>query len=225
MKNRNILILGLVIILMLTGCAKRIPVTYQEVEQTNFVEITLLNGSKIVGSVQKVEPHQIIVLEKDQRMTPVVKTSIRSIKRNPPVYDDFGNGISEDEIASVKTNKNATIYGIGGGALCMGASFFLGSMAANSMDENGGVALAASTAVGGGLGTYLFVKAGKAKDRKDAIEAINMKRKSREITAPKANTELQDLNKQIEEEKEKREKLRKKHEELLKQLEDKNKED
>jgi len=158
---------------------------------------------------------------------PVAKTSIRSIKRKEPVYDDFRNGISEEEIASVKTNKNAVVYGIGGGAICFGASFFLGSMAANSMEENSGsgTALAASTAAGGGLGTYLFVKAGKAKDRKDAVDVIKRKRKSRQLTPPEANTELQDLNKQIQEEKEKRENLRKQHEALLKQLEDKKKEE
>jgi len=95
------------------------------------------------------------------------------------------------------------------------------------MEENSGsgTALAASTAAGGGLGTYLFVKAGKAKDRKDAVDVIKRKRKSRQLTPPEANTELQDLNKQIQEEKEKRENLRKQHEALLKQLEDKKKEE
>ena len=216
---------ALLSLLILSGCAKRIyDVTYDGLEKTNRVEVTLSSRERIVGTVVKAEPHQLTLLMKDRKLKPVAKSSIHSIKRWPPVYDDFGRGISEDEIASVKTNRNAFIYGIGGGVLSFGASFFLGSMVAQDT-TGGGSTLAATTLAGGGIGTYFFVKAGRAKDRKDAIQKIRNRRRSTELEKEQVDDQTpEDLRKRLEEEKKRQEDLRKQREDLLKQLGEKEKE-
>ena len=217
-RSSGFIILSLLILL---GCAKRIyNVNYDEVERTNRVEVMLVSGRKVVGSIFKAEPHQLTILLKDRKLRAVAKSSIRSIKRKPPVYDEYGRGISEEEILSVQTKRNTLIYGIGGGALSFGASFFIGSLAAQD-SASGGTVLATSTLAGGGLGTYLFVRAGEAKDRK---EAIIQKRRTAEITDEEDKSKTpEELRKRLEEEKEKQEELRKQREQLLRELESKKK--
>lgn len=211
--------------LMLSGgCAHRAIVPYEHVEKTNSVLVELVSGKSIEGTVLKKEPHQITLFMKDRGRQVIPKSSVRLIKRKPPVYDDFQNGISEEEIKSVQTNKNAVVYGIGGGALSTGLSFFLGSLASKSMDENGGTVLVATTAGGGGLGIILFTIAGKRKDRKVAIETIREKRRTQEIGSKSDQDVSPDaLKTQLEQEKRRHEELRKEREILLKELEAKKK--
>jgi len=220
-SGAGLLILGFFII---AACAKRIPVTYERVERTNRVEVTLVSGNKIEGTVSKIEPHQLTLLLKGRKLGVISKSSLRSIKRKPPVYDDFGGGISEEEIHSVETNRNTLIYGIGGGALSFGVSFFVGSLVSKSMEENGGAVLASTTAAGGVLGTGLFRRAGKAKDRRVAVENIREKRRSVELKKEEKTKTPDELQKQLEEEKKKQEELRKERERILRQLGKKKKE-
>lgn len=206
-------------ILIFGGCAKRAFVTYDQVDEANWIEVTMVSGKKFEGTVLKTEPHQLTLLQKNRQRKVFAKSSIRSIKRKPPLYDDFGKGISEEKISSVQSNRNSIIYGIGGGALSFGVSFFVGSLIGDSIDE-GGTALAATTAVGSGLGTFLFVRAGKNKDRREAIENIREDRRSTELkkeVKKKTKDEIQDV---LKEEKKKQEKLRKQREELLRKLEE-----
>jgi hypothetical protein len=192
-------------------------VEYRDVEKSNHVQIALNSGSTLTGTVLKTEPHQIILLIKDQQPIPVQKSAIRSIKRIPMVLDDFGNGISEEEIQKNKTHRNAKIYGIGGGVLSFGISFFIGSMIGNASD-NGGTVMAASTAAGTLLGTALFINAGKNKDQKTAIEKIRENRQTAEILPGEPKKTPLDMKQILEDEKKKQEELRKEREELLKQL-------
>ena len=208
-----------VALFVFTGCAKRIPVSYDQVEKDNSVEVTLVSGKKVEGTIVKVEPHQLTLTSNQGSREVVPKSSIRSVKRKPPVYDDFGRCISEEEIRSVQTGRNTVVYGIGGGVLSFGASFFAGSLVANSMEKSGSTALTVTTGVGGSLGTALFVKAGKAKDRREAIKKIRDKRRSVEVKEEQDETSDQ-LRRTLEEEKKKQEALRKEREELLKQLEE-----
>ncbi len=220
MGIKRILPLVLLGSIIFIGCATRFyDVKYDEVERTNYVEVMLASGNKAVGTIFKLEPYQLTLLKEDRKLVQVNKSSIRSIRRKTPVYDYYGRGISEEEISSVQTNNNMVIYGIGGGALSFGASFFLGSLAAQD-SASGGTVLPASTFAGGGLGTFLFIRAGKAKDRKVAIETIRNKRRSTEITTDKEdNAKPEDLKKRLEEEKKKQEELRKEREQLLRELE------
>jgi hypothetical protein len=206
---------------ILVGCAKRVLVTYDHIEKTNSAEVTLTSGRKIKGTVVKTEPHQLTLLQKDQKLRRVTKSTIRTIMIKQPVYDEFGNGISEEEIESVLTKRNTIIYGIGGGALSFGASFFVGSLIGHS-GEKGGTILAASTVVGSGLGTVLFVKAGKARDRHNAIEKIRDRRASIDLKEDEEKSP-DELRKLLENEKKKQEELRKKREQLLRELEEKKK--
>ena len=132
-------------------------------------------------------------------------------------------GISEEEIQSVQKNRNAVTYGIGGGALSLGASFFLSSLIAHDMEE-GGTIVAGTTVIGGGIGTLLFVKGGKAKDRQEAIESILDKRRSekyQKTQVKQKQSDPEEIERLIQNEKEKQEKLRREREELLKELEGK----
>ena len=215
-KIIGLLIIGLCVF---AGCAKHALVTYEQVEKTNMVEVTLVSGEKVVGTIYKVDPHQLSLLRKDRKTRVIAKSSVRMIKRKPPIYDDFGKGISEEEIQSVQTSRNTLIYGIGGGALSFGTSFFVGSLVSHSMEENGGTVLAASTVVGGGLGTFLFIRAGKKMDHRDAIERIQEKRRFTEVKEEKDKEKTPDeIRKQLEREKERQEELRKQREKLLKEL-------
>ena len=218
-------LIGVLAVAMLAGCAKYQMVPYEEVQETNYVRVKLQNGHKVEGSVTRTEPHQLTLRKADAGAAYLPKAEIVAINRKPPVYDDFKKGISEEEIAQIQTNKNTLIYGIGGGAISLGTSFFIGSMASKNMDENGGAVLYGTTAVGGGLGTYFFIRAGQEKDRKVAIEAIRHQRVSAEYKRRGMEEPQTDASKQreLEAEKKRQQDLRKERERLLKELEEKNK--
>ena len=221
MCRRSIAGYILITIIVVAGCAKRQFVNYSQVEETNWVEVNLVSGKKVSGIVYKIEPHQLSMVQEDNTKRIVAKPSIKFIKRKPPVYDEFGNGISEYEIKSEQTNKNTIIYGIGGGGLSLGVSFFVGSLASKNA-SSGGQILAAATFTGGGIGTYFFVKAGKSKDRSESIERILERRRSVEIKGTRVkNKTTSKLQEQLEEEKKKQEELRKQREKLLRELEQK----
>jgi len=201
------------LVLFLFNCTNYTMTSYERVEATNYLEITKLSGEQITGTVIDVKPHQLVILQDDESRRAVSRSSIKSIKQKEPVYDEFGKGISEPEIAAVKTNKNKIIYGFGGGILSFGASFFLGSLFGES-----GNTVAIATGVGGVLGTYLFINAGASKDRKDAINKIRDIRKSKELNEVSTDNRNTDILVEEESEKENIENLEKRREELLKQL-------
>lgn len=224
MEFKKISIILMMAVFFWGGCSHHILVPYENVEKTNSVQIQLVSGRTVEGTILRKEPHQLTLLMKDMGQAVIPKSTVRSIKRKPPVYDDFNRGISEEEIESVKTSKNAVVYGMGGGALSTGVSFFIGSLASKSMDENGGSVLMATTVGGGGIGTILFTLAGKKKDRKVAITKIREKRRSRAIGTEDAKSQSPDgLKTQLEAEKKRHEELRKQRENLLKELEAKKK--
>jgi hypothetical protein len=207
----RIVIIGLSLCI---GCAKHSLVPYEQVENTNYIYIKLTNGEEIQGTAFKNEPHQISVLLKNGDEKIVPKSTIQSIRRKPPLYDDFGKGISEEEIKAVKTNKHTVIYGLGGGVLSLGVSFFVGSAIQGS-----GSTLTVTMLAGGGLGTAFFINGGRLKDRRDAIEKIRQRRRSIELKNEEINVQTPDaLQKQLEAEKKKQEDLRKQREQLLRDL-------
>ncbi len=208
---RRIVIL-ISLVLFLFSCTSYRMTSYEQVEATNYLEITKFSGEKITGTVIDAKPHQIIILLDDESRRAVTRSSIRSIKQKEPVYDEFGRGISEPEIAAIKTRKNRTVYGIGGGILSFGASFFLGSL----FGEDGNT-VAVTTAAGGVLGTYLFIHAGSRKDRKDAITKIRDLRKSKQLRNEKRGSTSSGTRIDVKDE-ESIESLEKRREELLKKL-------
>ena len=202
------------------GCVKRVMLPYGEVEKTNRVKITLNSGQKIKGTILKAEPHQLTLYMGKNRTQTISKSNIEMIQRYSPVYDDFGRGISEEEIQHHQKKRHTTIYGIGGGTLCFGTSFFIGSILGQSMSDGKNV-LIGTTTCGGLLGTILFTKAGKNKDRQIAIEAIKEKRKMAEVNKNKQKSSKTEMKSQLESEKKRQEELREEHEKLLKELQNK----
>jgi hypothetical protein len=220
MLHKKMVTMMILSLILVSACAKRLAVEYGDVEPTNFINLRLVSGEKTSGTVEKVEPHQLTLIQKNLTVRVISKPAIDEIKRKPPEYDDFGNGISELEIRAVKKNSNALVYGIGGGLLSFSTSFFIGSLAG----KNSIPVLAGTTAGGGLLGTVLFASAGKTRDRKHAIEKI---RDERRLTQIKLDEEKADtgegIEKMLEDEKQKQKALREEREKLLKELEKKKK--
>lgn len=204
-------------ILLCSGCSRYSLVDYRDVDKTNSVTVVLNSGAQISGTVMSIEPYQIVLQGKKDETVTVQKSAVRTIKRKQPVLDDFGNGISEQEIQHAQTKRNTLIYGIGGGALSLGASFFLGSMIANA-SERGGAGLAATAGGGTVLGTALFLHAGKNKDRQTAIRKVRDFRRSLEINPSREKKTPEQMQQMLDSERQKQEDLRKERENLLKQL-------
>lgn len=216
----NRLIPGVLLtVLLISGCSNQVLVPYGQVENNNWVTVTMSSGERIEGSVLTAEPHLLKIRDRNGRTRRVEISRMIEIKRIPPYYDDFGNAISEEEIARIKTGKNAAIYGFGGGLLSFGASFFVGNMIAKNASD-GGTVLAATTGVGGLLGTTLFVRAGKQQDRKEAAMKIRASRKSNRVVRPsQKKPSLDEIKKEVDDEKKKQEELRRQREKLLRELE------
>ncbi|MBN2103183.1 hypothetical protein JW835_03995 [bacterium] len=213
---QRIAILITIGVLIFSGCSKQVLVPYQDVEKNNWVTITLNSGDQVEGHVLRAEPHLIAIRNREGRNLAVEVSRIQQVKRIPPEYDDFGNAISEREIKEKQSNKNTTIYGIGGGLLSFGTSFFIGSMISQNA-EDGGTVLAATTGAGGILGTILFIQAGKKQDRKEAVRKIRASRQSKQIR-PRSQQKTADEKRK--EESKKLEELRRQHEKLLRELEE-----
>ncbi len=224
MDFRKITGIAALVLFILTGCAQNFhDVMYEEVERTNRVEVTMVSGRKAIGTIYKMEPHQLTLLMKDRKLRAIPKSSIRTILRKTPVYDDYGKGISEEEITSVKTSKNAVVYGIGGGALSCGVGFLIGSTVFKN-EEDAGTIVPAATAGLGGLGTYFFVRAGKKKDRKEAVLMIQEKRRMAEVSEEGGeNQSPEEIRQKLLDEKKRQEGLRKERENLLRELNTKKK--
>lgn len=122
------------------------------------------------------------------------------------VYDEARNPITEPEIQQHQTNNNFILYTFGGGALSFGASFFLGTIIERSInDSENNVALWATTGAGTLIGTLVFAKQGKIRDRNQAIEIIKEKRK---IKAVKKLRKVLTKQQKVEEEKKALERIR-----------------
>ncbi|HEX9935199.1 MAG TPA: hypothetical protein VGB38_08385 [bacterium] len=199
------------------GCSHYTAVDYREVNPTNRVVIEQDTGARIEGTVVRAEPHEIVLIDKNQQTVAVSKSVVRKIKRKPPMVDEFGNGISEEEVEQRLTKRSTTLYGIGGGMLSFGISFFAGSLIGNATNR-GGQILAVSTVVGTAIGTVWFLQAGKNKDLQTAIQSVKAERRTAEIIPPNGKAPETDLQQRLENERKKQEELRKEREALLKQL-------
>ena len=160
--------------LVLNGaCAKRLMISYKQVEVENELRVRLKSGKTIQGSVkEKGSDSMTLVSEENDSLHTVRQEEILKIERKPPVYDEGGKIISEREIKQFKKNKNLLLFSIGGGGMSFGVSFFLGSILHRSLAENKDAALWITTGVGTLMGTSFFVFKGNKKDRTDAIELI-----------------------------------------------------
>jgi hypothetical protein len=204
--------------LVLNGCSHYSVIRFEEAERTNYVQAHLATGKTIRGSVVKADPFLLSILQKDSQIVPVQRDAVLVLLRKPTVADEFGKGISEEEIAQAQKKKNTFVYGLGGGALSFGFSFFAGSLLGHA--SRNGTALMAGTALTGTLaGTLLFLHAGKAQDRKEAIASIRADRRKAGARPDAEKTPQEQIQRLLESEREKQEKARLQREELLRELE------
>ncbi|MFQ5770103.1 MAG: hypothetical protein ACE5HX_06180 [bacterium] len=140
----------------------------------------------------------------------VIAVLLTGCVKRIPVYDEAGKPISEKEIKQYQKNNKFLLYTFAGGALSFGTGFFLGTLLDRGIDDaRNNVALWGTTAGGTLIGTVIFARQGKLKDRNDAIETIKENRKN---AATKLLTEQKSKRQQINEKLKELEKVRAKQE-------------
>ncbi len=168
-------------LLIAIGCAKRIPISYDQARPNALVKIQTVTGQTCNGVIQEKKTEYLLLKENryENHLTKINRGAIASITGRKFVYDGQGEIISEWEIQDHQRNKNLLLYTMGGAGLSFGASFFIGSLIHRGLDnneENSNKILWGTTALGAAVGTYLFAKTGKKRDRVTAIENIREQR-------------------------------------------------
>jgi hypothetical protein len=168
------------ILVIASGCAKRIPISYDQAKPNALVKIQTFSGQSCSGVIQKKEANYLVLKESkyDNHPTKINRDEIASISGRDFVHDGTGEIISEWEIEENRENKNLLLYTIGGVGLSFGASFFIGSLINRNADDadEGKRLMWGTTIVGTATGTYLFAKAGRKRDRLLAIEELREQR-------------------------------------------------
>jgi len=200
-------------ILFMNGCAKKIPLSYDQLEKGHYVYIETISGETINGDLVDKDKQVLAINQGNSEESEIInRNDIVHIECKPPVYDENNHLISEQEINSVKTNKNLWLFMIGGGVLSFGSSFFITANILHHTNDNaGGSALWAPTIGATLLGTTFFGNKGYKSDRGHAIEKIKENRKEEAIKEMarskkrrnKIDEELHELKKQREEQNEK----------------------
>ena len=186
------------------GCAKRIPMSYDQAQPDALVIVKTLSGQSCKGVIQKKEADYLVIKEiKYNSLIRINRNEIASISAHNLEYDGTGKVISEQEIQETKRNKNLFLYTVGGMGLSFGASFFIGSLVHRSTDdtEQANRLMWGTTALGTVAGTYLFAKSGRNRDRILAVETIreqrfNLARKKYDSQKMKSSAIRQQLEKE-----------------------------
>ena len=170
----------LVVLILASGCAKRVPISYDQAQPNAVVQITTISGKVCEGQIQNVSPTHILLKQDkfSKSLTKISRDEISEISGTDFVYHGQGEIISEWEIQKKQKNKNLLYYTLGGAGLSFGASFFIGSLIHRGLDDDdvGKTAMWSTTAAGTAVGTFLFARAGKKRDRFAAIEQIREER-------------------------------------------------
>ncbi|OQX96095.1 hypothetical protein B6I21_02010 [candidate division KSB1 bacterium 4572_119] len=223
-KKITVLIILTVLLVSLIGCAKRIPINYDQTRTNALIEIKTVTGKTCEGLVRAKKPSFLVLQTDKYKKRSVVKINRDDIShilgKNNYVTDGAGAVISEWEIENSQKNNSLLLYTLGGGGFSFGASFFAGSLINKSMDnvDNGKTAMWATTAVGTTLGTLLFARAGAKKDRTESIEKIReqhydlakQKAEQDRLKRKKLQEELQKLKAEREKQKQEIEQLKEK---------------
>jgi len=181
MRDRQLILCLIIGVLFITtGCAKRALLSYDQAPPLAFVKIGTVSGQTFNGTIEEKNSESLFLRTKknNRSLTRISRDEIIWISGREFVYDGAGKIIPESEIQEQKKNNNFLIYTIGGAGLSFGASFFIGSLIHRGMDDekNGRTAMWSTTALGTTVGTLLFAKSGKNRDRNIAIEAIRDQR-------------------------------------------------
>lgn len=220
---------GSLVILMafFTGCAKRIPISYDQAQPEALVQIQTVTGKSVTGIVRAHKKSFVILQTNKYDKKSLVKINqdeIAAIQGSERVDQDaLGKIISPWEIEQRTERKNTYLYTVGGMGLSFGLSFFIGSLINRGMDDvdQGKTAMWITTGVGTAIGTFLFAKVGAKKDRAVAIDKIRKERY--ELAKKKAEEERLKRKKIVDEIERLRQERKKQDEELKRLMEEKKK--
>lgn len=214
----GVFLIGLI---LFAGCARFIPISYQQAQPQAFVKIKTVSGKTVTGIV-RANRADFVILQVDKRrndsLVKINQNEISSIWGEKETEQDaLGKIISPWEIQSRTGSKNKILYSVGGMGLSFGISFFIGSLIYRAIDdvEQGKTALWSTTGIGTAIGTFLFARSGAKKDREMALEKIRQERY--ELAQKKAEEERL-KRKKIMEEIERLKKERQKQDEELRKL-------
>jgi hypothetical protein len=197
---------------LVAGCAKRIPLPYEEVQQGSQVWVRTVENRRHMGVVTDRRPDRFVLRSADGRFDTLLVADVATIEARPQAYDETGRLITEREIDSVQTHRNLLLYSVGGTALSFGTSFYLGSFLRRHVNTGQDLAQWGVTGLGTAVGLAVFAQAGDRRDRMLAIEAIRDHRK--ELAAKEVQRQ-RSRREQLEEELQQlREQQRKEQEEL-----------
>jgi hypothetical protein len=149
------------------------------------------------------------------------------ISKKPAIYDEGKKVIPESEIKKYQKNLNKWLFTIGGGALSFGVTFFLAANILHETDDGAqGTALWVPTGLGTVIGGTIFRFQGGRLDRHNAIEQIKEERKVaaiKEMNSTKKKRSV--VEKELKDVKDDREKQNQEINDLLKQINQKKKEE
>jgi len=198
MSTYRIYVLGLVF-LFVAGCAKKVPVSYQNVTEGNYIYATLTSGETVEGEVKSKNDVQLEVIRQNQHATrTLLSRDILRLNEKPPVFDEAKQVIPESLIKQHQKGTNKWLFTLGGSALSLGVSFFItANILHQSSHETEGAALWGPTLGGTALGGLFFGIQGNKLDRRNSIEMIKEQRK---IEAIKTIKQTQKKREEVEQE-------------------------
>lgn len=219
----------LIITFLLSGCVKRIPVNFNNVDSGMFVFITLSSGESIKGEIEKIEDNIVFVHPHDDltRVRKINRSEIMEIQKTPTVYDEGKKVIPESLIKKHQKNTNKWLFTFGGSALSFGITFFVTANILHETDDGAqGAPLWVPTALGTVIGGTIFRYQGARLDRHNAIEQIKEERKVAAIKEMNSTKKKRaEVEKELKGVKGDREKQNQEINDLLKQINQKKKED
>jgi hypothetical protein len=200
-------LLFLASIFFVIGCSQHVQFNVDELVPEQNITVAMSSGQKLSGTVSAIQDESLVIVDNKGQAWQAPKNKIQSIFGPKPVVDFNGKIINEKEIEQAKGNRNFWLFTLSGGALSLGTSFFLSSMASRATaDDAHNTIVYSGTAAGTLIGTWLFARAGKKRDYHQAAAAIRAKR-----GGSPAQT--------LETEKAKQQRIRKEMEELQKERE------
>lgn len=205
LRKWNFIALGFILIYGI-GCSSSNILNVQDVKDDSDVKIYLIDGSIYEGLVtQRTKTELIIVDKNDHRPHAIELRSIRRVEKSSTNYDHLANPISQAEMETYKTSKNAWGYAIGGAVmgglvgLAVGLPFWYA--------EVGNISPWFTAGLGAIGGSIIFAKKGVEKDNDIALQKVRYIR-----------LKEQELEREKKEEEERLKELQKEKEELQKKL-------
>ncbi|MDZ7374521.1 MAG: hypothetical protein ONB23_11215 [candidate division KSB1 bacterium] len=211
-KRATVLVL---VVTLAAGCVKRIPLPYEQVQEGSRVWVRTTQNRVQAGDVTDRRPDRFVLRSFEGKLDTLLVADVISIHARPQALDEAGRLITEREIDSLRSHRNLLVYSIGGTALSLGTSFYLGSFLRRHVSSGQDLAQWGVTGLGSAIGLALFAQAGNRRDRSQAIEAIRELRKEQ---AAKELERQKTRQQELEEELQRLRELQREQEEELERL-------